>query len=339
MATSISTEPSIQTSTPTVNDVKISAPSTWLSKGFSDLKSNRLPSILYGLIFTIAGALMIWLGPASPLFTIIVLSAFMLVGPLAAVGLYDMSHRIEDGKPASLLHAMSIIRFNTAKLLGFAIILGLILLAWMYITSLIINQFFADSPLVTQGWDIILNGESSLSFIALFVLAGFILVFIATIVTVATIPMASHKRADTITATIIIMVLLVVWARLMAVLYGLFFDNTGLLDAGWGSLLGNENFLPFIVTFTLSGFLLAVLVFSISVVTVPLLSHRKTSIMTAITTSIRVVQKNPATMMRWAATIAIMITIGMGLFFVGLAVVLPVIGHASWHAYRDLVSD
>jgi uncharacterized membrane protein len=339
VSSATSTEKTTQSRSLTVNDVKMGSSSVWISKGLNDLKSNPLPSILYGLMFTLAGILMIWMGPSNALFTIILLSAFMLVGPLAAVGLYDMSRRVEKGESSSLLHAMSIIRFHPFKLLGFALILGGILLVWMYITSLIVKDFFGSSPLVTQGWEMILNGQDSLSFIAVFILAGFILALIATIVSVMSIPMASHKRKDTITAAVIVAVLLVVWARLMSFFYGLFFNQTELINAGWGSLLGNENFLPFVTTFVISGFLLAVVVFSISVVTVPLLFHRNTSIMTAIATSVRVVMVNPATMMRWSATIAFLIIVGMGLFFIGLAVTLPLIGHASWHAYRDLIAE
>jgi len=334
-----STEKTPQSHPLIVNDVKMGSSSVWISKGLNDLKSHPLPSILYGLMFTLAGILMIWMGPSNALFTIILLSAFMLVGPLAAVGLYDMSRRVEKGESASLLHAMSIIRFHPFKLLGFAVILSSILLVWVYITSLIVRDFFGTSPLVTQGWEMILNGQDSLSFIAVFILAGFILALIATIVSVMSIPMASQKRKDTITAAVIVVVLLVVWARLMSFLYGLFFNQTELINSGWSSLLGDENFLPFVITFVISGFLLAVIVFSLSVVTVPLLFHRNTRIMTAIATSVRVVRVNPAAMMRWSATIAFLIIVGMGLFFIGLAVTLPLIGHASWHAYRDLIAE
>lgn len=59
----------------------------------------------------------------------------------------------------------------------------------------------------------------------------------------------------------------------------------------------------------------------------------------AISTSIRVVLKNPTVMMRWAATLALLILIGMGLFFIGLVFTLPLAGHASWHAYREAVIE
>ena len=161
----------------------------------------------------------------------------------------------------------------------------------------------------------ILNGQDSLSFIAVFILAGFILALIATMVSVISIPMASHKRKDTLTAAVIITILLLVWTRLMSFFYGLFFNQTELINAGWSSLLGNENFLPFAITFVISGFLLATLVFSISIVTVPLLFHRNTRIMTAMATSVRVVKVNPATMMRWGCYHCLFDYCGNGLIF------------------------
>jgi len=72
---------------------------------------------------------------------------------------------------------------------------------------------------------------------------------------------------------------------------------------------------------------------------VPLIIHRKVGVMAAISTSISAVKKNPLPMFRWAATIAVLIAVGLGLFFIGLAVALPIIGHASWHAYREIIID
>jgi len=91
--------------------------------------------------------------------------------------------------------------------------------------------------------------------------------------------------------------------------------------------------------FTIFGFFIAQIAFSISVVSIPMLLHRKVDVITAITTSLRVVLKNPIPMLIWAIIIVTLINLGFVLAFIGLAVTLPVIGHASWHAYRDLVGD
>ena len=67
--------------------------------------------------------------------------------------------------------------------------------------------------------------------------------------------------------------------------------------------------------------------------------NKEVGVMTAVVTSIRAVYRNPVVMMRWAAIIATMILLGMATFFIGLAVTLPLIGHASWHAYRETVGE
>jgi len=85
------------------------------------------------------------------------------------------------------------------------------------------------------------------------------------------------------------------------------------------------------------GFLFALLTFSISVVSFPLLVDRDVSAPAAIVTSVRAVLANPVTMMAWAAIIASALIVGSLPFFLGLAVVLPVLGHASWHIYRKAV--
>ena len=85
------------------------------------------------------------------------------------------------------------------------------------------------------------------------------------------------------------------------------------------------------------GFLFALLTFAISVVSFPLLLDRDVSAPAAIITSVKAVLTNPVTMMAWAAIIAAALIVGSLPLFLGLAVVLPVLGHASWHIYRKVV--
>ena len=133
--------------------------------------------------------------------------------------------------------------------------------------------------------------------------------------------------------------LLMVWLRISALVAGIYFDDVELITKGWGVLFSGERSLEFIAFFTIFGFFIALLVFSISVVSIPMLLHRKVDVITAITTSLRVVMKNPLPMIFWAALIVVMIHIGLLFFFIGLTVMLPIIGHASWHAYKELVSE
>lgn len=85
------------------------------------------------------------------------------------------------------------------------------------------------------------------------------------------------------------------------------------------------------------GFLFALVSFAISVVSFPLLLDRDVSAPVAMVTSVKAVIENPVTMIAWAIFIALALIIGSLPALLGLAIVLPVLGHASWHLYRKLV--
>src|SRR5262249_8145648 len=85
------------------------------------------------------------------------------------------------------------------------------------------------------------------------------------------------------------------------------------------------------------GFLFAVLVLAISVVSFPLLLDRDVGAMVAVHTSVRAVLRNPLMMAAWGLFVAVTLVIGSLAFFVGLALVLPVLAHSTWHLYRKVV--
>jgi uncharacterized membrane protein len=85
------------------------------------------------------------------------------------------------------------------------------------------------------------------------------------------------------------------------------------------------------------GFLLAWVAYAISAISVPMLMDRRVDGFTAIRTSVRAVTQNWAPMTLWAALIVLFIGLGLVTFYVGLAIAMPLVGHATWHAYRDLV--
>lgn len=85
------------------------------------------------------------------------------------------------------------------------------------------------------------------------------------------------------------------------------------------------------------GFAFAVLTLSVSAVSFPLLLDRKVGMMTAIWTSIRAVGSNPITMSLWGLIVGGLLVLGSIPLFFGLAVVVPVLGHATWHLYRLVV--
>ncbi len=85
------------------------------------------------------------------------------------------------------------------------------------------------------------------------------------------------------------------------------------------------------------GFVFAAVVFTLSVVSFPMLLDRDVGVMTAVQTSARAVLANPITMAIWGFIVAATLLIGSLPLFVGLAVALPVLGHATWHLYRKIV--
>lgn len=97
--------------------------------------------------------------------------------------------------------------------------------------------------------------------------------------------------------------------------------------------------MPVAVAFFLGGGLIAALVFTFGVVTVPMLLDRPVDVVTAMLTSLRCCLANPGAMLVWGLLIALLTAVGFATVLLGLVVVFPLLGHASWHAWRDLVEQ
>ena len=138
----------------------------------------------------------------------------------------------------------------------------------------------------------------------------------------------------------VLLLLHLAWLRFASLMFMLFFSggNTS-PDAMVTTLLTTDTGLLFLVVGTLSGGVLAALAFALSAVSIPMLMDRDVNVILAIRTSLAVVLTNWPAMALWAAIIAFATLVGLVTFYLGLAVLLPLIGHASWHAYRDLVAD
>ena len=104
-------------------------------------------------------------------------------------------------------------------------------------------------------------------------------------------------------------------------------------------LLFTYEGLSFLIVGILAGAVLAVVVFAISAISVPLLMVRDIDAVTAIITSVRAVKENPGPMLLWAWLIALLIGFGLVTLFVGLIVTFPLVGHATWHAFRAVIAD
>lgn len=245
--------------TPKVRPVALDQPWEWLAAGWRDLWRAPVASVSYGLLFVIMGYMLVFLVNARFQSALILTSGFLLAGPFLAMGLYDISRRLEAGESATLGHALMAWRRNTLSILLFGVLIGL---------------------------------------------------------------------------------LMIVWARLAAVLFGvLLAGREPTLDASVTQLFFSGSGLTFLLVFSVVGAAIAAIVFAISVVSIPMMLDRQVDFMTAVLTSVAAVRVNPGAMTLWAALIVIFTGIGLVTAYLGLAITLPLIGHASWHAYRDLVED
>jgi len=136
--------------------------------------------------------------------------------------------------------------------------------------------------------------------------------------------------------------LMLLWLGMSAVVMRLFFGD---LPAAEQTYLGFVNLLLatkigwlFTLAFLSVGLMFALVSFVTGVATVPMLLERKVSLVTALNASIRAILANWQVMIGWAATIAVIIGLGIVTFDVGLVIAMPLISYASWHAYRDMVA-
>ena len=132
---------------------------------------------------------------------------------------------------------------------------------------------------------------------------------------------------------------MIVWARVSVVLFALF-STTDFPDLkGVIHQIVTFSNVEFMLVWGGVGFGFATLVFSISVVSVPLILDRGTDTMMAIFSSVRALFANPGTLFLWALLIVVIIGASLVLWFGLLVVTAPLIGHATWHAYRDLIEE
>lgn len=248
--------------TPAIRRIGLADLRRALSDGADDFLATPTQLIFLALIYPVIGliaARMAWGGNMLhliyPLF-----AGITLMGPVAAVGIYDISRRRELGEPTSWLDALRVVR--SPAIVSIAL-LGLVLLAifalWLLAANLVYRQSFGGMTHATPG--------------ALL-----------------------RDLADT--------------------------------PAGWRMILvGNAV-----------GAVFAVVVLAISVVSFPMILDRGVEPGIAVRTSLRAVVANPVTMAVWGVIVAVALLIGCLSFFVGLSVVMPTLGHATWHLYRRVVA-
>jgi len=138
----------------------------------------------------------------------------------------------------------------------------------------------------------------------------------------------------------VLFVLFAAWLGVARAIYALTIGGEAPL--GVGDFIANIQASPhaweLLVLGNAAGFVFALVVLTVAVVSFPLLLDRNVGPMVAVQTSVRAVLANPATMLVWGLVVGVVLMLGCIPLFVGLAVAMPVLGHATWHLYRRVVA-
>jgi uncharacterized membrane protein len=246
---------------PTIRTITLHDLGDALRKGWDDFSAMPSHAIFLTLIYPLVGIFMIGLAFGYSVLPLLfpLAAGFALIGPVAAVGLYELSRRREAGLDSDWTHAFDVLRSSTLPAIGaLGLLLMGIFLAWLGSAQALYQVLFGYLP-----------------------------------------PQS----------------------------YSQFIHDILTTPAGW----------KLIVWGNLIGFCFAVWALAISVVSFPLLVDRDVGAAVAITTSIRAVAANPGVMAAWGFIVALLLLLGSLPAFMGLAVVMPVLGHATWHLYRKVV--
>jgi uncharacterized membrane protein len=140
---------------------------------------------------------------------------------------------------------------------------------------------------------------------------------------------AAVRRLSTeLVFALILLIIFLVWAR-AASMVNIFFPVE--VNPGWQELTA------YLVVGSAVGAIFAALTFAASAFSLPMMMHRDVDAITAVLTSINAVLRNKGAMLVWIAIIIVAVLIAIGTFFIGAIVTLPLIGHATWHAYLDTI--
>lgn len=230
-------------------DIDPLAPVRWLRKGFADMRAAPLQSLAYGLVIMIlsygVSALAFVFG--SYLLLFVLLSGFVFVGPVIAIGLYEISRSLARGRPPTLAEGWRATWSHVGNALIFALVLLVIFLVWARAGAMV-HVFFP------------VDAQPELRDLAVFL--------------------------------------------------------------GIGSAVGS---------------IFAFITFSASAFSLPMIADRKVDAVTAVVTSVNAVLRNKFAMMVWIALIVIAVGLSFATLLVGLGILMPLMGHATWHAYVETI--
>ncbi len=232
-----------------------------LRLGWEDFKAIPTHAIMLCVIYPVLGFVLFRMVLGYSVLPLLfpLAAGFALIGPFAALGLYELSRRRERGEEAAAWDAVHVLRAPSfSAMLELGTLLLILFGVWIVAADAIYIATFGQAP-------------------------------------AASIPDFAARVLTT--------------------------------PEGWSLIIVGCGV----------GFLFAVLALCVSVVSFPLMLDRHATAIDAIQTSVRAVMKNPLPMAVWGLIVAVLLVIGSLPFFVGLAVVLPVLGHATWHLYRKVV--
>lgn len=246
---------------PHLNEITFGDIGGALAQGIDDFRQAPQFGLFFGGVFALGGimiaASLLYFDMPWMIYPFAI--GFPLLGPFAAVGLYEVSRRIEHGRPLAWGEILGVIwRQRTREFSWMAFVTLFIFWIWIYQVRLLIA--------------IILGFKASSNF---------------------------DRFVDVVTST-------------------------------------NEGFL-FLIVGHVVGAVLALVLYSVTVISLPFLLERNTDFITAIATSVKAVFTSPVPMLGWGLCVTVLVIAATLPAFLGFFVVLPVLGHATWHLYRKVV--
>jgi uncharacterized membrane protein len=233
-------------------------PINWLRHGFTDILLNPMASLGHGLAVTALIFVTLLMTSAHVYIIAAAVSGFMLIGPIMAAGLCELSRSHDNGESTNFDKSLASLKQNQRALTHFALILLSISVVWLLLSALILSLTIGNvAPPITQS------------------------------------------------------------------LWG---DFTSMITPSQ------------LLLYLLAGGILAIGVFSISVVSVPAIIDKNLNAVDAIVLSFDVTMSHLPFMLVWAGLLVSLTAFGFLSFLVTMIVIYPLLGHATWHAYRDLVN-
>ena len=153
----------------------------------------------------------------------------------------------------------------------------------------------------------------------------------------ASLQLLMQRKTHLALFSLLLALVMAAWIRFSALLFALKFNTLTPTVETYTQMLTNSEGWIALSYFVGIGFVLATVVFVISAVAIPLILDKDADFITAIQKSYRAVVSNPVAMLVWALLIVTLTVVGIATVFVGLAVIFPVLGYATWHSYRALV--